>query len=175
MLDGYMVNGPDSDFKTETLDLLGIPRDKRFFTGAATHFQCETLLDKHGFQPVFCEGLSFQRKGELFFAAEAVVAAHGAGLTHLDFCRPGTKVVEFFSPGYVNNVFWSLANAAALDYGCVLGEGQRPPVGLEVRLLFRGRASLTTVGSPVYARVKTGLRQACGHHHSSPLRIECGK
>jgi capsular polysaccharide biosynthesis protein len=190
-LDGYIVNGPPNGFKTETLDRLGIPRDKVYYADATSHYQCETLLapslagnpnqvspwvvaflrnhfacglqppaqpariyvsrrkadfrrlvneaeiegwfKQQGFQSVLCEDLSFQHKVELFFSADVVVAAHGAGLTHLAFCRPGTQVLEFFAPGYVNNVFWALSGAAQLRYGYLVGEGPRPPFGQDPR------------------------------------------
>ena len=41
---GCIFNGPVEDFKTDTLDLLGFPRENRHFTGATTHFQCERLI-----------------------------------------------------------------------------------------------------------------------------------
>jgi capsular polysaccharide biosynthesis protein len=185
--DGCIFNGPVEDFKTDTLDLLGFPRENRHFTGAATHFQCERLitpswpckpnetppwvvdflrrsfvtaaktpdspdriyisrsktsfrnvlndsavlelLTRRGFKSVCCEDLSFREKVDLFASAGAVVAPHGAGLAHRAFCRPGTKVIEIFSPRYVNDCFWVLAGAGALNYACVIGEGKRPADG----------------------------------------------
>lgn len=182
--DGFIVNGPESDFKKDTLELLGIPLEKCFWTSKNSHFRCETLLApsltcepnetppwvveflrdafakktssesstkriyisrakagfrkllneheimalvaKRGFQNVICEDLPFREKVGLFSSAEAVVGAHGAGLIHLAFCRPGTKVLEFYSPRYVNNNFWTLSNAGGLEYGYVMGKGKRP-------------------------------------------------
>ena len=44
-------------------------------------------LDRHGFRPVELERLPFPQQVELFYDAEAIVAAHGAGLTNLLFAE----------------------------------------------------------------------------------------
>ncbi len=84
------------------------------------------LLLSRGFREVFLEELPFIKQVELFASASAVVAPHGAGLTNLAFCSPGTKVLELFSPNYVNECFWDLAEETRLDYHYLLGEGKQP-------------------------------------------------
>ena len=57
-----------------------------------------------------------------------IVAPHGAGLSNLVFCRPGTTVIEIFSPQWLNLAFWKLA--AQLDdvrYLYLMGRGAPPP------------------------------------------------
>jgi capsular polysaccharide biosynthesis protein len=49
-------------------------------------------LDRHGFRPVELETMSFLQQVELFYDAEAVVAAHGAGLTNLLFANQALVV-----------------------------------------------------------------------------------
>jgi capsular polysaccharide biosynthesis protein len=186
--DGLILNGPKNGWKTEILDLLGIPENKRIFLNAGDHLECDTLLvpsyvcapdgfqrwmldylqqafsacvapensqkkrvyiarnkagyrhvsnepevirllENYGFESVYCEDLSFREKVNLFSSAEAVVAAHGAGLTHLAFCRPGTVVLEILSPDYVNGCFWALSDAAGLTYRYMLGIGKHPGEG----------------------------------------------
>lgn len=87
------------------------------------------LLNDSGFEEVFTEGMSFLDQVRLFASATEIVAPHGAGLSNLVFCRPGTRVVEVFSPNYVNGCFWALANWTQIDYYYVLGSGRRPPEG----------------------------------------------
>ena len=41
------------------------------------------------------------------------------------FCSPGTKVIEIFSPEYVNVLYWGLSSLQELDYYYMLGEGRR--------------------------------------------------
>lgn len=55
-----------------------------------------------------------------FAQAEAVVAAHGAGLVGLLACAPATVVVELFPERYVNGCYYTLADALELDYRCVV-------------------------------------------------------
>ena len=51
-----------------------------------------------------------------FRGAECVVAPHGAGLTNLAFCRPGTRVVEIGTPYRPWSCFWEIAHHRRLDY-----------------------------------------------------------
>jgi len=51
--------------------------------------------------------------------ADVVVAEHGAGLSHIVFCRPGTVVVELASPYWRNPCFWLLAGQVECEYAIV--------------------------------------------------------
>jgi len=86
------------------------------------------LLDGFGFRKVVLESLPVADQVRLFAAADTIVAPHGAGLANLLFCRPGTKVLEFFAPNYVNPVYWYLSNQVGLDYYFLFGEGDRLPI-----------------------------------------------
>lgn len=81
-------------------------------------------LLKRGFESVDCGELSLQEQAEVFGAAEIVVGAHGAALTNLVFCYPGTRVVELFSPAYVNPCYRDLCVAAELRHSAVIGNGK---------------------------------------------------
>jgi hypothetical protein len=80
------------------------------------------VLAAHGFEPVFPEALSVAEQARLFHSASAVVAPHGAALSNLVFCRPGTPVVELFTPRYVATCYWIIAAYGGLRYGYVLGD-----------------------------------------------------
>lgn len=92
-------------------------------------------LAEHGFHTVRLESLSLAEQIDLFASAECVVAPHGAGLTNLLWCCPGTRVLELFSPNYVNVCFWALANQLGLDYTCLTGTGEPPPKGRDPHLV----------------------------------------
>jgi capsular polysaccharide biosynthesis protein len=92
------------------------------------------FLNKLGFHCVVLESLTVAEQAALFHSAKVIVAPHGAGLTNTVFCQPGTKIIEFFSPKYVNVCYWSLANQVNLDYYYLLGEGQNPPEGVDPHL-----------------------------------------
>lgn len=85
------------------------------------------LLKARGFVVVDPGTLSVQEQIDLFSSAEVVVAPHGAGLTNITFCRPGTRVLELFAPSYVHLGLWTIAEAVGLDYRYLVGE--RPPGG----------------------------------------------
>ena len=81
-------------------------------------------LQKRGYDSVDCGKLSVQKQAEVFGSAGMVVGAHGAALTNLVFCYPGTRVVELFSPAYVNPCYRDLCVAAELRHSAVIGNGK---------------------------------------------------
>ncbi len=80
----------------------------------------ETLKPR-GFKRVVLSGLSLQTQREIFASASVVVAPHGAGLANMLFCQPGTKILELFHPGFVQQCYWQLANMLHLPYFCLRG------------------------------------------------------
>ncbi len=86
------------------------------------------LLRQHGFEEIKFEQLSMWEQAEAMASCEAVVAPHGAGLSNIVFCSPGTKIIEIFSPELVSGLFWKLSNQLSLDYYYILGMG--PPATL---------------------------------------------
>jgi capsular polysaccharide biosynthesis protein len=82
------------------------------------------FLSRRGFQRVILEEMSLVDQIALFSRAEAVVAPHGAGLTNLVWCAPETKVVEIFSPLYVNLCYWAIATLLHADYYYLLGSAE---------------------------------------------------
>ena len=79
------------------------------------------LLARRGFIRVTLEEMSLVDQIALFSEAEAVVAPHGAGFTNLIWCAPKTKVLEIFSPLYVNLCYWAIASLTCADYYYLLG------------------------------------------------------
>ena len=85
-------------------------------------------LESLGFQCAILAEMPIARQVALFRQAEIVVAPHGAGLAHIAWCKPGTKIIEFFpSPagprGRVRNAtydYWLLSQLLGLDYTCQL-------------------------------------------------------
>ena len=57
-----------------------------------------------------------------FAEASVVVGPSGAALQNIVFCAPGTTVVELFSDAHVYAYHATMAQAAELRYGYVLGE-----------------------------------------------------
>jgi PST family polysaccharide transporter len=60
-----------------------------------------------------------------FSQATAVIGPHGAGLTDLAFCPPGTAVLELLPSDHVYPYYCSLSQAAGLRYGYLIGQSER--------------------------------------------------
>jgi capsular polysaccharide biosynthesis protein len=85
-----------------------------------------SYLSKLGFKVLALETMSFFEQVTAFAQAKLIVAPHGAGLSNIVFCAPGTKLIELFSPNYVHSCFWALSNYIDMKYYYLLGEGERP-------------------------------------------------
>lgn len=55
-----------------------------------------------------------------FAEATVVVGPHGGGLTDLAFCQPGTKVLELIPTDHIYPYYYTLSDAADLEYGYLL-------------------------------------------------------
>jgi capsular polysaccharide biosynthesis protein len=81
------------------------------------------LLDRYGFKEAKFEAMSVRQQASAMASCEVIVAPHGGGLSNLVFCRPGTKVIEIFSPELVAGYFWKISAQLGLDYYYLLGKG----------------------------------------------------
>lgn len=95
-------------------------------------------LQREGFERVFLEDLSLREQMQAFAEASHVISPHGAGLTHLMFCAPGARVLEFrhaYHHYYLWNCYWRLSYLAGLRYFCFLTpEVRTQPVTAETDL-----------------------------------------
>jgi capsular polysaccharide biosynthesis protein len=83
--------------------------------------ELQGLLHSHGFKETILENLSVAEQARLFSSAEIILAPHGASLSNLVFCSPATRVIEIFTPNYVNPCYWNLSQHMHLDHHCILG------------------------------------------------------
>lgn len=74
------------------------------------------ILARHGFEIVHAERLNFDEQVRLFASARQVVAIHGAGMSNLVWCPPGTTVLELGSPTHHNECFSTIAANGGLAY-----------------------------------------------------------
>ena len=82
--------------------------------------EIEQCLRERGFENFEPGDWTVKKQAQAFFGADWVVAVHGAALTNLAFCRPGTRVIELFSSEYVNPCYRDLCAAAGLLHYAVL-------------------------------------------------------
>ena len=105
------INVLSSDV-SRTPERIAVKRTVRGFTNADEVYK---KLERKGYYCVLLEELPYHEQVALFANARQVVAPHGAGLTLLAYCKPGTVVHEFYAD-HVQPCFWSLASALNLEY-----------------------------------------------------------
>lgn len=81
------------------------------------------LLQEKGFEKVFMEELSFREQITLMQESKIVMAPHGAAITNVLFCQPGTHIVEIADLSFPNPNFYALASAMSHNYWILNAEG----------------------------------------------------
>ncbi len=119
--------GTEISKKSEQTERIYINRSRANRRKVINEPEVIDFLNKFGFQSIALESISVAEQARLFASAECVIAPHGAGLTNLVFCSPGTKVIEIFSPNYVSVSYWNISNQVGLNYCYLFSEGERPP------------------------------------------------
>ncbi len=76
------------------------------------------VLRPLGFQKYYLEDLDFVQQVKLFSQAKTIVAAHGAGLTNIIFCKPNTQIIELFQERE-DDTFCYLSQTMNLNYTCL--------------------------------------------------------
>ncbi len=82
-------------------------------------------LQVRGFSCVSLETLTVIEQANLMATASTVIAPHGAGLSNITFCNPGTRIVEIFGD-YVVPCYWALSTLSELDYHAYFVEKKMP-------------------------------------------------
>lgn len=76
----------------------------------------EQELSRQGFEIVYLEDLPIPDQIRLFRDADLIVANHGAGLANLIWSLQKPRVIELFSPIYLNDCYARLAQDRAREY-----------------------------------------------------------
>ena len=97
--------------------------DRKRTRCVANEPELEPVLVRWGIEPVSLDSMGVREQAKMFRQAELIVAPHGAALVNVAFCEPGTKILELFSPRYVNYCFRVIAGLCGLEYSYVIGEG----------------------------------------------------
>ena len=128
------------------------------------------MFDEHGFDVVDLDGWAIDEQARLFGAAREVAGIHGAGLTNLIWCAPGSVRVIEIVPRTDDDDFHTyrgLSEALALPYRRIHGEFVDPAAGRNADYTVDLDAVVTALRSD---GVKDQLVQrSC--RSSSPLSI----
>ncbi|MEG3983879.1 glycosyltransferase 61 family protein, partial [Microcoleus sp. T3B2] len=116
--------------KTDCSERIYITRQQASYRRIVNEEEVVNYLQKFGFRSVKLETMSVAEQAACLAAAKVVVAPHGAGLTNLVFCTPGTKVIEIFSPMYVPSCYWTISNLCGLEHYSLIGDlvNDRTPI-----------------------------------------------
>jgi hypothetical protein len=84
------------------------------------------ILRRFGFEVYDLDDV--EDEAAFFSECEIVVGPHGAGLTNLVFCSPGTKVLELIPSDHVHPYYYTIATSAGAEYSYIVGhsKGLRP-------------------------------------------------
>lgn len=104
-----------------------ISREDAHYRNVLNEDEVMHVLARYGFKKVVLSHLSLSEKINMFASTKIVVSALGSGLVHLLFCDPGTKVIEFLPPNFVDICFWRISNFLNLDYYYLMAEGRGFP------------------------------------------------
>ncbi len=81
------------------------------------------ILQRNGFETIQPGSMTVAEQMETFSSADVVVSPHGAELTNIAYCAPETKIIELFSPYYINPCFKNLAALCKLQHTALIGTG----------------------------------------------------
>jgi capsular polysaccharide biosynthesis protein len=73
-------------------------------------------LEKRGWIAIDLETVPFAGQIALFANADCIVAEHGAALTNLVWCRPGSKVLELCPANFLNGCFEGISLCVGIDH-----------------------------------------------------------
>ena len=79
------------------------------------------ILKKYGFKILSIGNMPYKEQIELFRSAQVIVTTHGAGLTSLIYCKPGTKLLEISSIDFMQTVYLWLSKTVGVEYDYLIG------------------------------------------------------
>ena len=113
-----------------------VSRDKASRRQLVNEDEVWPLLAEVGFERVFMEDLSFRQQVELMRETAVFAGPHGAGLTNMMFCAPGTHIIEMADLSFPNPNFYALASGLGHRYWILEGEtaGDGHPLERDFRI-----------------------------------------
>ncbi|WP_088834738.1 glycosyltransferase family 61 protein [Paenibacillus tyrfis] len=116
---------PQDNDRSENNEYIYISRENAKYRKVINEEEIINHLNGFGFKKVTLESMKVTQQVQLFSCAKLIIAPHGAGLTNLVFCKPGTKVIELFNPYYMPSYYWMISNLVHLDYYYLVNEAEQ--------------------------------------------------
>jgi len=76
------------------------------------------ILEAAGFETIVPGGDAIR---DLLSQAEIIIGPHGAALTDVMFCHPGSVLIELTPPGHIEPYYYTAADSAGMSYFSILG------------------------------------------------------
>lgn len=109
--------------------LSSIPKNKNIFISRKNNHnrnynndEIEEYLKRRGFEVIQPELMSLEEQVKSFYNAKIIIAASGAALTNIIFCRPQTKIIVLFNNKLNLSIFSNIANCFKLDMMYLTGD-----------------------------------------------------
>ncbi|HBW57340.1 MAG TPA: glycosyltransferase family 61 protein [Oscillatoriales bacterium UBA8482] len=107
--------------------VVNLPKKRIFFPRRSkrvleNEVEIRELLQEFDFEVIEDIPRTVEEQIAIFQQASVIVGVHGAGLTNLLWCDPGTKVIELFYSGYTKAGFYYFCKVLGLDYSCIFDE-----------------------------------------------------
>lgn len=117
---------------------LYLSRDDAGWRNNNNEEQVIEILSRYGFEAIQPSAYEFSQQVALFGEASTVISAHGAGLTNLVFCKPGTRVLEILPPRWTPVIYAHLCKTAGHIYHYCNAE----PLGLSGEQLAKNKSHI---------------------------------
>lgn len=93
-----------------------VSRGKQFSRRITNENEVLAVLQKHGYETFYFEGMTFADQVKLMTETSHFVTSHGANLTNLIFLPKGARILEMLNDRKPNFCYWSVADSMGHDY-----------------------------------------------------------
>lgn len=113
---------PKRDASVITPERIYISRKKASVRRIINENEVIQCLEAYGFVSLCLEDWTVAQQIQMFSSAKAIVGQHGAGMSNLAFCTPGTRVIEIYHIHHVVPTYWMISNHNDLNYYMLYGQ-----------------------------------------------------
>ncbi|HXC05450.1 MAG TPA: glycosyltransferase family 61 protein, partial [Bacteroidia bacterium] len=93
-----------------------VSRSRQQSRKIANETEVKQMLEQHGFETVYFEGMSINQQIERMQECSVFVSSHGANMTNTLFLPAGAQVLELINDREPNFCYWSLCSCIGIAY-----------------------------------------------------------